>query len=501
MNCLLKKKLKDKEYITTFPVLFLIEIAACIALLGLFAISLNLLLYNTGLLGGENAIVEKANEFCGTKLGRIIFVLSCTEDGDLRPLNSIVVLIGIGELTLNSWNAFALQRVKGILVWSIVRVYSPCNMFFLFGRIVFFVMAQLACETGALTSAIAAFFAQCICLMHTSALFLVILPSVSGKKISIHKYVEKMLKRNCWNASEHTEKRAKACVLDYATYLGSLWVRTSYQPSAYEEDGEEWYLLMIAMAWIDKKDVKSVSSEDGDNSDNNLKLLPAFSMLFPDSSSGIHALLTEGLPYDVEIHRKDYQKKALQCRLVWENFLAPVKEQRRREQMIHYLLSCAYKCGSICFAMMASGLLLYSGLLQGKRRNVLEHMEASILELWRLNQVEEENRPLLDTTSMRHFSAGWVEMMYIAVSGLAWNYAAGYISEENMDAVRRMLGSITASTLDKTTQAKALQSMSIYHSYGFFLFCVTNMDIYDELSAYKIIMWNQIVEKETEYLY
>lgn len=433
-------------------------------------------------------------------------------DGTLAPVQWALNLIGVGSIALAAYNEYSAKRVQGILLGDALRYLFPFHRLILrVFHIAFFALGNYACLKDAGMAGVMSLAGLLVCTVYSLPVLALLSTPLSGSRWWIHIYIRAILRRSATGegADPAREYEARQCVMDYASYIGELWNRPGYQPKWKFNKSEEFWLLRIAIAWVQKCEVGNVKARQPAQED-----LPpcraAFWTFFMDGeASGIvdpppvaqdaeHVLFTRCLPCRLGRDCGAFRVQLLQCKAIWGNLLGAVETPRRQKQMVYKILSSAYRFSPACFALMAGGLLLQSGTLCVETPEEEKKSVTTVPKfLWDLYLLEKENEAA-HTQTGAGFSSGWDELAYISVLSLLWSCSMRLNSNGDVTGVRSYWkDAVRANVFDRVCRELG-GGKELYAACGFVLFCTANHQEAEDLSVVQMIHCYDFVMKELE---
>lgn len=422
-------------------------------------------------------------------------------DGSLDPLQSILNLFGIVSFALTAINEISSTRSYGILLGDVIDHFFPFHkvfMIFLHGS--FFLLGSYSCEKGIGTVACLSLIGLFLCLTYSFSMAWRFVFSEQAKKNRVYKYLSHMLGRGVSATASpkkihHWNKNVKECILDYATYIGELWNRTSYQYSSVGKQSDELQLVKSVYAWLMGKPLKQIKERTITN-------CYLFEDVFEDTfglhdvwddeqaiNYGDYFLFTQCLRYDAPNKRSAFQDDVIKCSTVWESLFAQIENPYRQSQMAHAVLATAYKVDAKCFVLFACGLIIHTGILNYScaETDPSKRIEAAFDFFRSISCANWEAQPAWQPDVQDSFLTAWCEMIYVVIGALLWSSAFGQYPSDLIDSARRYArrGIVSASISDSLL-SNLRKLHTLYSAYGYVLFCAANVDVYKDVSAYQL---------------
>lgn len=475
-------------------------------LLALLLLSVSLLVIRLNLVDLSGCIfTHYYNQLIGYFPGIPSFLTFISEairagDGSLDPLQNILNLFGIVSFALTAINEISTTRSYGILLGDVIDHFFPFHkvfMIFLHGG--FFLIGNYSCEKGIGSVACLSLIGLSLCLMYSFSMAWHFVFSEQAKKKRVYKYLLHMLGHglspNTSSKKEHYwNKNVKECILDYATYVGELWSRTSYQYSSKGKRSDELQLVKAVYAWLLGKPLKQIKVCAIERcylfADVFEQVFGLHSVYDEELNNyGDYLLLTQCLRYDTPNKRSAFQDNVIKCSTVWENLFAQIENSYRKSQMTHAILATAYKVDSQCFVLFACGLIMHSGIMNYScaETDPAKRIEGAFDFFRSISRANWEVQPTWEQNVQDGFLTAWCEMIYVVIGALLWSSAFGQYPSDIIDSVRRYArrGIVSASISDNLLLNLG-KLHSLYSAYGYILFCTANVDVYKDISAYQL---------------
>lgn len=421
-------------------------------------------------------------------------------DGSLDPIQTILNLCGIVSFALTAINEISSTRSYGILLGDVIDHFFPFHkvfMIFLHGG--FFLLGSYSCEKGIGSVACLSLIGLFLCLIYSFLMAWRFVFSKKAKRNRVNKYLSHMLGRGISSKASskkksHWNKRVKECILDYATYVGELWNRTSYQYSSIGKKSDELQLVKAAYAWLIAKPIKQIKECPVTNYYVFADVFEEIFGFHADSNRrpinyGDYLLFTQCLRYDAPNKRSAFQDDVIKCSTVWENLFAQIENPYRQSQMAHAVLSTAYKVDAKCFVLFSCGLIMHTGILNYScaETDPAKRIEGAFDFFRSISRANWETQPTWKLDVQDGFLTAWCEIIYVVIGALLWSSAFGQYSPDLIDSARRYArrGIVSASISDSVL-SNIEKLHSIYSAYGYILFCAANVDVYKDISAYQL---------------
>lgn len=422
-------------------------------------------------------------------------------DGSLDPIQNVLNLFGIVSFALTAINEISSTRSYGILLGDVIDHFFPFHkvfMIFLHGG--FFLIGIYSCEKSIGSVACLSLIGLSLCLMYSFSMAWHFVFSEQAKKNRVYTYLSHMLGRGLSanksaKKERHWNKNVKECILDYATYVGELWNRTSYQYSSIGKQSDELQLVKAVYAWLMGKPLKKIKER---TITDCYLFADVFDQVFGLSSVcddgqvisyGDYLLLTQCLRYDTPNKRTAFQDDIIKCSTVWENLFAQIENPYRQSQMVHAVLATAYKVDSQCFVLFACGLIMHTGILNYScaEADPAKRIEGAFDFFRSISLANWEAQPTWKLDVQDGFLTAWCEMIYVVVGALLWSSAFGQYPSDIIESARRYArrGIVSASISDSLLSNLG-KLHTLYSAYGYILFCATNVDVYKDISAYQL---------------
>lgn len=422
-------------------------------------------------------------------------------DGSLDPIQNILNLLGIASFALTAINEISSTRSYGILLGDVIDHFFPYHkvfMIFLHGG--FFLLGSYSCEKNIGSIACLSLIGLLLCFLYSFSMAWRFVFSEQAKKHRVYMYLSHMLGRGITiNANKkkihHWNKNVKECILDYASYIGALWNRTSYQYSSIGKQSDELQLVKAVYAWLTSKPLKQIKENTAANcfmfEDIFEETFDLYSVCNNEQAIdyGDYLLFTQCLRYDAPNKRSTFQDDVIKCSTVWENLFAQIENPHRQSQMAYAILATAHKVSSKCFVLFACGLIIHTGILNYScaESDPAKRIETAFDFFRSLSCANWEAHPAWQPDVQDGFSIAWCEMVYVVIGALLWSSAFGQYSSDLVDSARRYARrGIVSASISNSLLSELEKLHTLYSAYGYILFCVANIDVYKDISAYQL---------------
>lgn len=424
-------------------------------------------------------------------------------DGSLSPILELLKLMGAVSFVLTAINEVSTSRSFGILIGDVVKHYFPQHRIILLAfHSAFFLLGWFACEKHVGIVAVVCLVGLLLCFTYAFVMFWCFLLYPPAKKNLVFRYITYRMSNPLYSMLDLQKK--EQCVMEYASYIGETWTRSSHQSSIDEES----FLITIVHNWLQNISSNTMNEDNQKNfvgplkvDDEMLNFKPVFHTVFGLKENeydhlGEYVLYTQCINFAAQNPRTEFQQKIMCCRRVWENLFAQMNDSPRKNAMAVAILNAARKKGKVCFVLFACGLVLQCGILNPLPHNadVTEQIENRLLFLRGLSAASWEQQSLSGLTGCSKDTAVWCELVYIVLGAFLWSDAFRLIPLEDSEQLRHAARkSIVSASLPRDILNSMRESWDIYAAYAFILFSTANISVYNELTANKFLQLRKYI--------